>query len=205
MKKKHTNVCTENCQKTKKTSLTLSLFLLFFTLALCESALAQERNLTVKIYTPLDFTDIWLGTSTGGYDLIAEKGTNYTFEIFVKNGMNNRSLHNVYLGPNNFPFEINSITPQIIENIKPMEIKRYFVNVSVPLNATEGKYQIKFDIGADEFPMGIFMLENELQVVRKLKTGLYATYAAISIIILALFFFRKYKLSKQKSTKMKYE
>lgn len=165
---------------------------------------AQARNLTVKIYTPLDFNNIWLGTSTGGYDLIAEQGTDYVFEIFVKNGMNNMSLHNVYMTPKDFPFEVKSITPKKFEELKPMEIKRYWVHIFVPSNSTEGKYPINFDIGSDEFPPGIFILENEIKVVRKIRTGVYITYAAISIILIAILIYRKIKIRKQ-ATKMKYE
>ncbi len=182
-------------------SFIISLAILF----LSNNVYAAERNLSVKIYTPQDFSDIWLGVSTGGYKIIAEKGTDYTFEIFVKNGMNNRSLHNVFFSQKDFPFEVNSITPKVFEDIKPMEIKRAWVNVSIPENATEGDYKIKFDIESDEFPKGIFVLESELKVVRKIKTGLYLTYAAISIILLIILFYRKFKIEKEGRTKRKYE
>lgn len=160
-------------------------------------AAAVEKNLSVKIYTPLDFTDIWLGTSTGGYDLMAEKGTTYTFKVYIKNGMTNRSLHNVYIVPNNFPFEVNSITPKSIEQLKPMEIRIYVVNISIPENASTGKYGMDFEVASDEFPPGIFNLEHELEVVRKMNTGLYVAYAVITMIILVWFFIRKGKIWKE--------
>lgn len=155
---------------------------------------AKELNVTVV--RPSDYSDIWLGVSTGGYRLISEKGSSYTFRVFIKNGMSNRSLHNVEAIPSNFPFEINSITPKYIEQLKPMEIRIYYVNVSIPENTERGTYPIKFDVSCIEFPMGVFSLESEIKVVDRIKKEFYIVYVLLMIIILILLFYRKHKIKK---------
>jgi uncharacterized membrane protein len=184
-------------EKTKKRLLIISfIFLIIFT----NLVQAEIRNLTVTISGPADYSSIWLGISTGGYKILAEKGNDYTFRVFIKNGMDNRSLHNVQISPKeNFSFKINSITPQSIEQLKPMEIRIYYVNISIPENTTEKKYPIFFDVSADEFPIGVFSLGGEkekLEVVRKINTPLYVFLGIISALILALLFYRKFKQSK---------
>jgi len=151
----------------------------------------------------MDFNDIWLGTSTGGYDLIAEKNTTYAFKVFVKNGMTNRSLNNIYIEPSNLPFKVNSITPKTFEQLKPMEIKIYMVNITIPENATVGKYTLDFDIVSNEFPPGVFRLEHDLKVVTKINNGLYIFYVLITVAILIWFFFRKGKIWKEEKGKKK--
>ena len=158
--------------------------------------IAGAKELNVSIVNPGDYSDIWLGVSTGGYKLITERGSSYTFRIFIKNGMNNRSLNNVEMVPSNFPFEINSITPKYIEQIKPMEIRIYYVNVSVPETEATGTYPIKVDISSSEFPIGVFSLESEIKVVRKIRTSIYVIYATIIVLILFLLFYRKFKQNK---------
>jgi len=158
---------------------------------------AVSKNLSVKIYTPLDFTSIWLGISTGGYDVMTERGTTYTYRVFIKNGMNNNSLQNIYIIPNNLPFKVNSITPKSFEQLKPMEIKIYLVNITIPKNATIGKYTMNFDVASDEFPPGIFRLQHELKVVDKINIGLYVAFVLITVIILVWFFIRKTKIWKE--------
>ena len=101
---------------------------------------AEPRNLTVTVFGPEIYADIWLGISTGGYDVVGEKGKDLVFRVFVKNGMTDRSLHNVELVPTDFPFEINSITPRIVEQLKPMEIVVYHVNCSVPEDVNSALY-----------------------------------------------------------------
>jgi uncharacterized membrane protein len=158
---------------------------------------AEARNLTVNIVTPGSYADIWLGVSTGGYNLIAEKGETYAFRVYVKNGMANKSLHNIGISPKTeFPFQVNSITPKTIDQLKPMEIRVYEVNITIPENTTEKKYNAAFDVFADEFPIGVFSLGGEkeqIDVVKKINTLLYIFLGILTIIILGLLFYRKYK------------
>ena len=164
-------------------------------LLLCvRTAEAAIKNATVTVLTEQDYSDIWLGISTGGYDLITELSSTYEFRVFVKNGMPERALHNVKIAPNNFPFAINSITPSSFQEIKPMEIVIFWVNTSIPSNATVGKYAIRFDVSSDEFPAGVFSLSSEIKVVKNIKTWLYALYAFITLLILVVFFYRKRKI-----------
>ena len=170
----------------------LTATILFFLFAINVNA----RELNVSIIDSAGYSDIWLGISIGGYKLIAEQGSNYTFRVFIKNGMNNRSLNNVEISPNNLPFEITSIIPKSIGQLKPMEIRIYNVNVSIPQNTKTGKYPIKFDISSNEFPKGLFFLDSEIKVVREIKTYVYIIYAFFIGVILALLFYRKFKQSK---------
>ncbi|OGJ21229.1 hypothetical protein A3K73_02310 [Candidatus Pacearchaeota archaeon RBG_13_36_9] len=170
----------------------LTILLIFF--LVLEVASAKELNVT--IVQPGYYSDIWLGVSTGGYRLITEKGSSYELRVFVKNGMSNRSLHNVEIIPNNFPFEINSITPKYIEQLKPMEIRIYYVNVSIPETEEKGTYPIKFEVSSDEFPIGVFSLESEIKVINRLKKEFYILYVLIMVIILILLFYRKFKIKK---------
>lgn len=170
----------------------LTAAIMFFLLVINVDA----RELNVSIVDTSGYSDIWLGISTGGYKLIAEQGSNYTFRVFIKNGMNNRSLNNVEISQNNLPFEITSITPKSIGQLKPMEIRIYNVNVSIPQNTQTGKYPIKFDVSCNEFPKGLFFLESEIKVVREIKTSVYILYAFFIAVILALLFYRKFKQSR---------
>ena len=164
---------------------------------------AQPRNLTVEIFGPERFADIWLGISTGGYDVVAVRGKELNFRVFVKNGMADRSLHNLEIMPRDFPFEIESIIPRRIEQLKPMEIVIFRVNTTIPEDAEIGRYRYVFDVKSDEFPTGVFELIDEIKVVKRLRTELYSLYALISIIILAILFYRKWEISKQGKKKSK--
>jgi uncharacterized membrane protein len=177
----------------KRIILSVAIALFLLTSAISVNA----RELKISIIDVGNFSDIWLGISTGGYKLIAEKGSSYTFRIFIKNGMANRSLNNVELSPNSLPFNLTSITPRSIEQLKPMEIRIYYVNVSIPGNTETGKYPIKFDIASNEFPRGVFSLESEIKVVRKINTWVYVIYVILIVAILGLLFYRKLKQSKE--------
>jgi uncharacterized membrane protein len=187
-------------EKIKKS--VIGIFLLFGLIIFSTSQVnAEIQNVSVTVLTNLNqFSGIWLGISTGGYKILAERGHDYTFRVFIKNGMDNRSLHNIGISPKeNFSFKVNGITPNLIEQLKPMEIRIYYVNITIPENTTEKKYPILFDVIADEFPIGVFSLGGEkeqLEVVRKINMPLYVFFAIVSIIILALLFYRKYKQSK---------
>jgi len=178
-----------------KVHILISLLILSIVIVIV-TGIADAKELEVTIVKPGDYSDIWLGVSTGGYRLITEKGSSYELRVFIKNGMSNRSLHNVEIIPNNFPFEINSITPKYIEQLKPMEIRIYYVNVSIPEDAEKGTYPIKFDVSSSEFPIGVFSLESEIKVVNRLRKEFYALYVLIMVIILILLFYRKFKIKK---------
>ena len=143
------------------------------------------------------YADIWLGVSTGGYDLIAEKGETFEFEVFVKNGMANQSLHNLEIIPKDMSFTVNSITPKLIEQIKPMEIVIFNVNVTIPSETPSAKYLVKFDLLSGEFPVGIFSLETEIKVVDRIKVELYIFYTFLIILIIFWLFYRKWKQNKK--------
>lgn len=190
--------------KLKKTRI---LFIFIITILIgtiiTSEAQAQPRNLTVEIFGPERFADIWLGISTGGYDVVAVRGKELNFRVFVKNGMADRSLHNLEIMPRDFPFEIESIIPRRIEQLKPMEIVIFRVNTTIPEDAEIGIYRYIFDVKSDEFPTGVFELNDEIKVVKRLRTELYTLYALLSIIILAILFYRKWEISKQGKKKSK--
>jgi uncharacterized membrane protein len=75
-----------------------------------------------------------------------------------------------------------------------MEIVIFWVNTTIPANATIGRYPIMFDVSSDEFPAGVFSLSSEIKVVKNIKVWLYALYALITLLILAVFFYRKRKI-----------
>ncbi len=158
---------------------------------------AEITNTSVTVMNSQGYSDIWLGISTGGYKLIAEKGSSYTFRIFIKNGMANSSLNNIELFPSNLSLDIISITPKSIEQLKPMEIRIYYVNVSIPENTETRKYPIKFDVASKEFPRGIFSLQSEIKIVRKINTWAYIIYVILIAAILTELFYRKFKQSKE--------
>jgi hypothetical protein len=170
----------------------LSAFLFFIPFSSAAITDANVTDITHKSYS-----DIWLGVSTGGYDLIAEKGETYEFEVFVKNGMNNRSLHNLEIIPVDMQFPLNSITPKLAEQIKPMEIRVFYVNVTIPEEIPSGKYPIKFDLRSNEFPAGIFYLETEVKAVDRIKVELYLFYTLLILFILFWLFYRKWKQNKK--------
>lgn len=190
--------------KLKKTKI-----IILFTLIIIISILvtnetkAQPRNLSVEIFGPERFADIWLGISTGGYDVVAVRGKELNFRVFVKNGMADRSLHNLEIIPSDFPFEIESIRPRKIEQLKPMEIIIFRVNATIPEDAEIGRYRYTYDVKSDEFPTGVFQLNDEIKVVKRLNVELYAIYAITSIIILAILFYRKWEIAKQGKKKSK--
>jgi uncharacterized membrane protein len=179
-----------NMKKIRIIFLLTSLF--FIPLASAAITDANVTDITHKSYS-----DIWLGVSTGGYDLIAKKGETFEFEVFVKNGMNNRSLHDLEILPVDIPFPVNSITPKIINQIKPMEIRIFYVNVTIPKNISSGKYPIKFNLISDEFPPGIFSLETEIKAVDRIKVELYLFYTFLILFIIFLLFYRKWKQNKK--------
>lgn len=182
-------------QKVKKISkYCIILVLLTFLAGIAEAAIKNE---SIKVLIDQDYSDIWFGISTGGYKLLAEKDSSFSFRIFIKNGMSDRSLHNVEISPNNLLFNVNSITPKSIEQLKPMEIRIFFVNITIPPDIEEGKYPLNFDVSSDEFPRGVFRLDSELKVVRKIRTELYILYIAVIIGILVLLFYRKLQQNKQ--------
>jgi hypothetical protein len=167
-------------------------------LLLCApAAQAAIENASLTVISEQDYSDIFLGISTGGYDLLAERGSSFAFEVFVKNGMPDRALHNIAISPANFPFGINSITPKMIGEVKPMEIVMFIVNTTIPADAQVGKYSVSFDVSSTEFPTGVFWLSTEIKVLNRINTGLYAFYAAVTIALLALLFYRKRKIALQ--------
>jgi hypothetical protein len=139
-------------------------------LLLCAGiASAEIQNVSLTVIGEQDYSDIFLGISTGGYDLLAEKGSSFAFEVFVKNGMPDRALHKIAISPASFPFPINSITPKTIEEVKPMEIVMFIVNTTIPADAAIGKYSVSFDVSSDEFPVGVFFLSTEIKVLNKIN------------------------------------
>jgi len=170
---------------------------LFAVLFFIPSASAAITDVNVTYMLNKSYSDVWLGVSTGGYNLIAEKGETYEFRVFVKNGMSNRSMHNLEIIPADFPFSVNSITPRTIEQIKPMEIRIFYVNVTIPPNLISAKYPIKFNLVSEEFPVGVFSLESEIKVVDRIKVELYLFYTFLILFILTLLFYRKWKQNKK--------
>jgi uncharacterized membrane protein len=155
-----------------------------------------QKNLTVKIYTPLDFSNIYIGISDGGYRLIAEKGTVYNFRVFVKNGMTNMSFHNIRLEKNKAPFKIVKLYPENVDQLKPLEITIFYVDVEIPENTSKKNYPISFDLASEEFPGGVFQFESEIRVVDRIKTEYYPIYSAIIIAFIILVIYRKMKFNK---------
>jgi len=166
---------------------------------------AGIENVELETFTDNDYSDIWLGFSDGGYLLMAKAGTDYSFRIFVKNGMADESLHNVEISPKEFPFDINSITPKTIEQLKPMEIRIFTVNASIPKDSEEKRYPISFDVKSDEFPKNVFIFNSEIKVVRRVKNELYIFYMLIIIALFVLLFYRKHMIKKQDNEKRKKE
>lgn len=157
------------------------------------------QDVTVDVLGEKNYSDIWLGISTGGYKLIAEKGEDFIFDVYIKNGMNEKSLHNVEIAPTeDFPFKVNEITPKSIEQLKPMEIRRYLVNISIGADVANGKYPIKFDVLSLEFPRGVFSMNEEIEIVRHIKWWIYILYGLASLLILAILIYRKIKMGKRK-------
>lgn len=181
----------------------LAILTTFIFLSCTSQVMAAFANISIISYSDQDYSDIWLGISTGGYGLMAQRGNDYVFRIFVKNGMAERSLNNVVISSETFPFKINSITPKKIEQIKPMEIVIYNVNITVPNNATQGKYPFIFDVESEEFPTGVFKLSEEIKIMKRINVELYAAYLLISIILLAVLFYRKRKIALQDKNKSK--
>ncbi|MGY4884711.1 MAG: hypothetical protein ACP5NZ_04000 [Nanobdellota archaeon] len=177
-----------------KRTIILILFIFLFFMPFLS---AKITSANVTDISNMTYSDIWLGVSTGGYDLIAKKGETFEFEIFVKNGMNNRSLHNLGISPDEMKFQVNSITPKIIDQIKPMEIRVFVVNVTVPKDLLSAKYPIKFNVFSDEFPIGVFSLESEIKAVDRIKVELYIFYTLLIFIILMWLFYRKWKQNKK--------
>jgi uncharacterized membrane protein len=174
--------------------------IMLFSVILCSFiASAAITSMNVTKVNPSDYSDIWLGVSTGGYKLIAEKGSSFTFELFIKNGMNIRSLHDVKISPSSdFQFNVTDITPKSIDQLKPMEIRFYLVNITIPEDTPEGKYPLLFDVSSAEFPQGVFSLKDEIKIVRRINTELYIAYAVLSVLIIAFLIYRKIRLGKQK-------
>jgi len=158
---------------------------------------AGFSNITVVSLTEKNYSNIWLGISTGGYALITPINNSYTFRIFVKNGMGDASMHNLAIAPRNFPFQVNSIKPKTIDQIKPMEIVIFYVNATIPENATLGKYPIIFDVYADEFPSDVFKLSSEITVVQKIDYVQYGIYLLIAIGLIIWLFVRKNRMLKE--------
>lgn len=177
----------------KKIVIILTLLVSICFIPLCSAGIT---NANVSFLNK-SYSNIWLGVSTGGYDLIAKKGETYGFEVFVKNGMNNQSLHNLEIISTDMQFTLNSITPKIIDQIKPMEIRIFYVNVTIPSNISSGKYPVKFDLRSEEFPVGVFSLETEIKAVDRIKIELYLFYTLLILIILILLFYRKWKQNKR--------
>ena len=153
----------------------------------------QGKNLTVKVTNPSAYSDVWLGISTGDYKLVAEQGKDFEFKIYVKNGMAKRAINNLELHPRELAFQLNSITPKLFEQVKPMEIVTFTLNVSIPKDAI-GKYPIILEPSADEFPQGVFQLKDEIQIVSRIRYELYAMYTLMIIAIFVALFVRKYRL-----------
>jgi len=153
------------------------------------SVFAGIENVNVTVIKAQDYSNIWLGFSTGGYDLIAEKGTDFVFKLYVKNGMPDDSINNIKVSPQGF--DVNSITPKTIEYVKPMEIVIFTVNMTV--TDTTGTIPANFDISADQFPKGVFTLESEIEVVEEHNIFMYATYTILIIAIITTLIYRKYK------------
>jgi uncharacterized membrane protein len=166
-------------------------------LIMLASSVCSARNLTVTVVNPADYSSIWLGISTGGYELIAEQNKDYQFDIFVKNGMNNRSLNNLLIIPSTLPFRINSMKPEAIDQLKPMEIQRFIVNVTIPNNATIGKYKIEFDVASNEFPIGVFKFSGELKVVKSINWVIMFIESFFIILVLVLLVIRKLRINNE--------
>ncbi len=158
---------------------------------------AAITSVDVDSLSNKSYSHIWLGVSTGGYDLIAEKETYYEFRVFIKNGMANESMHNLEIIPSEIPFTVNSITPKSIEQIKPMEIRIFYVNATIPPEISPGKYPVKFDLVSNEFPIGVFFLQSEVKIVERVKIELYLFYSLLIVIILFWLFYRKWKQNKK--------
>jgi uncharacterized membrane protein len=173
------------------------ILILFISLLFIPFSSAAITGANVTYIGNKSYSDIWLGVSTGGYDLIAEKGETFEFEVFVKNGMTNRSMHNLQIIPKDMQFPVNSITPKIIEQIKPMEIIIFRVNVTIPSEIPSAKYTVKFDLASLEFPAGIFSLETEIKVVDRIRVELYLFYTFLILFILFWLFYRKWKQNKK--------
>lgn len=173
--------------------LILFIFLIFI---LQSTVYAETRELGVKIYGPQDFSDIWLGISTGGYRLLAEKGTDYNFRIFIKNGMSERAINNFQIIEEEFPFKVKDINPRSFEQIKPMEVVIIWVSAEIPEDTSRGVYPLKFGCSAVEFPQGVFTLESEIKVVKKIRKIYYPIYTIIILGLIALLIYRKYKIKK---------
>jgi len=175
----------------------IMVIILFASLFFIPFSSAAITSVDIDSLSNKSYSHIWLGISTGGYDLMAEKGNTYEFRVFVKNGMSNQSMHNLEIIPADLQFPVNSITPKTIEQVKPMEIRIFYVNVTIPSDIPPGKIPIKFDLVSNEFPVGIFSLESEIKVMDKANIGLYLFYTFLILLILFWLFYRKWKQNKK--------
>jgi uncharacterized membrane protein len=187
---------------TRKSTITTIRFIEFLVLTILVMILLPQnvfaKNLSVVVSGPSDYSSIWLGISTGGYQILTPAGSTYALKIYVKNGMNNRSLHNIQILTDTFPFPVNTVKPKSFEQVKPMEIVVFTINMTVPSNTTLGDHQFLCDVTADEFPAGIFKLQDKITVVKRIRWELYILYTLLCIAILVALFYRKYKLRKEK-------
>lgn len=170
------------------------LVFLLLTITLIPSAHAAFKNTSVTLLTNQSYADVWMGLSTGGYRLLTERGLDYEFRVFIKNGMNDRSIHNLQVSSQSFPFNIKKITPEKIEQLRPMEIKIVYVVVEIPEGSDIGTYPFEFDFSSNEFPTGVFKLAGEIKVVKKLPKYLYPIYTTIILGLVVLLLYRKRRI-----------
>ena len=157
---------------------------------------AGITNANVTSLTEVDYSNIWFGISNGGYQLLAARGSEFVFRVFVKNGMSDRSLNNVLLHTEQLPFQVNKVTPLEIDQLKPMEIGIFWINVTIPEDAQVGIHPLSIDVSSDEFPVGVFRLGTQITVKKRIPIELYVFYACLTLALIIFTFVRKRRIDK---------
>jgi len=119
--------------------------------------------------------------------------------------MSSTSLHNVSLQTINFSFKVISISPKIIEEIKPKERTPFTINVSVDSHTRESLYKLNLNITGAELASSGVKFNTKIHVVRKTTYGFYVICIFITLALLAWFIIRMKRIEKLATSKSNHQ
>jgi len=141
--------------------------------------------------------------SIDGDELIVPRGEDSSILIYARNDMLSTTIHNVSLKILNFSFKINSISPRIIEEIRPGQTVAFVINISVDSHTREAIYNFKLNLSGYELPNSGVRWNTTIRVVRKMSTWYYIACIIIALGLLTWFLIRLKRLEKKNEVKGK--
>jgi hypothetical protein len=169
------------------------------------------KNVEINVL-PINDTIMAICPPKDGY--YVEPGETVTVKLFIRNAMNDKTIKRIYLNVVTDERFNTSYSPNYLENLGitgDTNVQFFLVNFTAHNNMPFDDYDIRFDLGTDEFEIGSYTYDKASIKVRSYSNEfIYTLYTiliiiAISLVIRFLWIINTNKKAKEMLNKPKHK